>query len=318
VTSLVGIFATAILPIVAVAAAGFTLGRTRGVDPDSLNTVTVYVLAPALVFHSLATTTLGGGTLVRIVLGVVAFAAAMIAVAEAAGRLLGEVEPLLSAMVLSSSFSNAGNYGIPLSAFAFGAVGRSTAVLFLASQSVLMYTVGVYIASRGGGRRGLSGVRRVLGVPLIYAVVAALGLRALDAVPPASSTAMQTLKLVGDSSIPVMLLILGIQLAHTDYGEAIRRVAVVNVLKMGVAPVVGVGVALAVGFSNPVVARTFVLEAATPAAVTPLILVAEFSGDVDGDVGVAQYVSTAVLTTTLVSIPVLTLLIAVLETGAIV
>lgn len=93
------IFASAILPIIVVAGVGFLLGRFRDVDPGALNTVTVYVLAPALVFHSLATTTLSGGELVRVTLGVAAFHLLMLAIAEGVGRLSGETESLLSVLV---------------------------------------------------------------------------------------------------------------------------------------------------------------------------------------------------------------------------
>ncbi|MFB6154975.1 MAG: AEC family transporter [Haloferacaceae archaeon] len=316
--SLLSIFGTAILPIVAIAAVGFVLGRQTDVDPDPLNTVTVYVFAPALVFHSLSTTTLSSGTLVRVTVGVVAYAAVMLVLTEALGRLLGSEEPLLSAVVLVATFSNAGNYGIPLSEFAFGAVGRSTAVLYLAGQAVLMYTVGVYVASRSGGTRGFAGVRRVLTLPLLYAVLAALLVRWLGVVPPAGGNAMQTVKLVGDAAIPVMLVILGIQLARTDYGAALSRVGPPTVLKMAVAPAVAVGIALLLDFGNATVARTFVLESSMPSAVTPLILLMEFS-DVDvGGISVPEYVSTVVLVTTLSSIPVLTVLIALLDSGALV
>jgi predicted permease len=314
--SLLSIFATAILPIVAIAGIGFLLGRVKTVDPDPLNTIVVYVLAPALVFHSLATTTLGGGTLVRVVGGVVVFTIAMVLVAETVGRLFGTDDPLLSALVLVSAFPNSGNYGLPVSEFAFGETGRSTAVLFLTAQGVLIYTVGVYIASRSGGSGGLAGVKRAVKIPLVYAVLAALAVRYLGVVPPEGSAALSTLKLVGDSSIPVMLLILGLQLAQTDYGAALRRAGMANVLKMVVAPVVGIGVALAMGFDNPAVAKTFALESAMPAAVTPLILVAEFAGGEQvGGIEVAEYVSTVVLTTTLVSVPLLTVFIALLDAG---
>ncbi|WP_224269980.1 AEC family transporter [Haloprofundus salinisoli] len=317
--SLVSIFATAILPILTLAGVGFLLGRTQNVDPGPLNTITLYVLAPALVFHSLATTTLGGGTLVRVAAGVAVYTFAMIVVAEGIGRLLGEPEPLLSALVLVSAFPNAGNYGVPLSEFAFGATGRSTAVLYLSVQGVLMYTAGIYIASRSGGSAGLAGFKRVLRIPLVYAVVVALAARWLGLVPPVDGAAMETLKLVGDSSIPVMLLILGIQLANTDYGSALSRVGVASALKMAVAPVVGLGVAFALGFADSTVARVFVLECAMPAAITPLILVIEFSDGVTiGGLSAAEYVSAVVFSTTIVSIPVLTLLIAVLESGAVI
>lgn len=316
--SLLSIFATAILPIVAIAGVGFLLGRVKTVDPDPLNTVVVYVLAPALVFHSLATTDLGGGTLVRVVAGVAVYTVAMILVSEAVGRLFGTEDPLLSALVLVSAFPNSGNYGVPVSEFAFGATGRSTAVLYLTAQGVLIYTVGVYIASRSGGSGGLAGLKRAVKIPLVYAVVAALAVRYLGLVPPDGSAALSTLKLVGDSSIPVMLLILGLQLSQTDYGAALRRAGTANVLKMVVAPVVGVGVALLMGFENQTVAKVFALECAMPAAVTPLILVAEFAGGEQvGGVDVAEYVSTVVLTTTLVSVPLLTVFIALLDAGVV-
>ena len=192
--SLLSIFAGSVLPIVTIAAAGITLGRVRSIAVEPLNTVTIYVLTPALVFHSVATSDLGGETLLKIVGGVVAFALVMAALAEGVGHALGEDEPIRSALVLVSSFSNSGNFGIPLSAFAFGAVGRATAVVYLVGQSVVVYTVGVYLASRSGGARGLGSIRRVFELPLVYAVVLAAGARWLGVVPPADGTAMSTFR----------------------------------------------------------------------------------------------------------------------------
>jgi hypothetical protein len=319
--SLVSIFGTAILPIVAIAAAGFLLGRLRDVEVGPLNTVTVYVLAPALVFHSLATTDLGGETLLGIGLGVVCFTAAMTVVAETVGRSLGETEPLLGAFVLVSVFANAGNYGIPVSEFAFGSVGRSTAVVYLVAQSVAMYTLGVYVAARGNDGDWREGVRAVFTIPLVYAVAAAALARALAVVPPADSATMEAVGLVGDAAIPVMLLILGIELAGTDYTGAAVRVAPAVGLKMLVAPVVAVGVVTLVGTVvafDPTVARVFVLECAMPAAVTPLILTGEFAGEAVDDMDPMAYASTTVLVSTLLSIPMLTALIALLEAGVVV
>jgi predicted permease len=316
---LVGIFGSAVGPIVAIAAVGYVLATIRDVDPEPLNTAVVYVLAPALVFHSLAVTELEAATLLRVTIGIAAFTGVMWGVAELAGRAVGEEEPALSALVLVAIFCNSGNLGIPVSDFAFGDVGRQTAVLFLSVQSVLMYTVGVYVASRSSGSAGLEGVRRVFYIPLVYAVIAALLARAADVVPPADTAAMETLQLVGDASIPLMLLILGIQLARADTASAVSRAWPATALKMGVAPLVGLGVALLVGFENQTVARVFVLETAMPAAVTPLILAIEFAGSARTEgVLVSEYVSTCVFLTTLLAIPVLTVLIAVLQSGVVI
>ena len=314
----VSVFTTAILPIVAVGGVGYLPGSVRDVGTDGLNTVVVYVLAPALVFHSLATTTLAGATLVRITVAVVLFHIVAIVVAEAAGRAVGASRTALAALILVTAFPNTGNYGIPVSNFAFGETGRATAVVALSVQAVLIYSLGVYIAGRGSGGGVAAGVRRVFGVPLVYAVVAALLARWLGVVPPTESTVMSTLQLVGDSAIPLMLLVVGIQLARTDVGSTLSTVGGAVGLKMVVAPVLGVGVALAVGFSDPVVARTFVLETAMPSAVTPVILVGEFAeGEVAG-VPVAEFVSTAIFATTLVSVVTLTALIVILQAGVVV
>jgi len=315
--SLLSIFGTAILPIVALAGVGYLLARVTGVAADGLNTITIYVLAPALVFHSIATTELGARTLAAVGVGVLLFTAVMAVVAEGVGRGLGETEPLLGSLVLVSIFANAGNYGIPVSEFAFGDVGRATAVVYIAAQSVAMYTLGVYLAARGDGRDVREGLTTVFTIPLVYAVLAAILLRTLGAVPPADTAAMETVGLVGDSAIPVMLLILGIELATTKLGTATFRVTPAVVLKMAVAPVVGVGVALLVGFENPDVARVFVLECAMPSAVTTLILTGEFSGPAAGDLGATDYASTTIFATTVLSVPMLTGLIALLQAGVI-
>jgi predicted permease len=316
VSSLLSIFATAILPIITLAGVGVALGRLRDVDIAPLNTVTVYVLVPALIFHSITTATLAGSTLARIGVATAAYLFVMVVVAEAVGRLTDVREPILSALVLVSAFPNSGNYGIPLSGFAFGPDGRNTAVIYLTVQAILVYTGGIYIAQRSGGSRGLAGMKRALEIPLVYAVVAALLARYFGLVPPVDGTAMATVELVGNAAIPLLLLILGIQLADTDFGAALSSVGTATLLKMVVAPVVGAGIALLVGFGNPTVARTFVLECATPAAITPLLLVVEFGGEstVDG-LSVAEFVSTTVLVTTILSVPLLTALIALLQSG---
>ncbi|WP_132059094.1 AEC family transporter [Halorussus amylolyticus] len=316
--SLVSALTTAILPVLSIAAVGFLLGKAREIDVDPLGTITIYVLTPALVFYSLATSSLSGGLAAKLVGGAIVTTMAMVVLAEGVGRLLGESEPVLGALVLSSAFPNAGNYGIPLAVFAFGAVGRSTAVLYIASQSLLMYTVGVYLASRGGETSARGAVMEVFKLPLVYAVIAAWVARWLGVVPPTDTAAMETIRLVGDSAIPVMLLILGIQLANTRHGAALSRVGVSNGLKLVVAPLVAVGVALALGLGeNPTVARVFVLEAGMPAAVTPLILSIEYDEGAEGLSG-PEYVSTAIFVSTLASVGTLTVLIAVLQAGLLV
>ena len=316
--SFISVFATAILPIVGVGGVGYLLGRWRSIDTDALNTVIVYILAPALVFYSLATTTLAQSTLFRASVAVIIYHLLAMGVAAGIGRLFNKSKTAVAALMLVTAFPNSGNYGIPVSNFAFGSTGRATAVIYLSVQGIILYTLGVYIASRGGTKSRLAGIKRVFTIPLVYAVIAALIARVLQIVPSTDTTAMATIKLVGDAAIPLMLLVVGIRLARTDIGSTLSAVGLGVGLKMVIAPVIGLGTAVMIGFDDPIVARTFVLESAMPSAVTPMILVAEFgSGDVAG-VPIAEFVSAAVFVSTMISIPVLTLVIVILKSGAVI
>jgi predicted permease len=128
---------------------------------------------------------------------------------------------------------------------------------------------------------------------------------------------MTTIKLVGDASIPLMLVVLGIELADVDVG-ALSRAVTPTVLKLGVAPSVGLAIAHVIGFGELTVARTFVLLCATPVALVPLALAIEYGGTRKADgLSVSSYLSSVIFVTTVLSVVVLTVLISLLRSGVI-
>lgn len=311
--SLVSAFVSAILPIFAIMTLGYVMASFLELDAVPLNTITLYAFLPALVFHSLATTTLGGSAMLRIFAAVVGFVAVMLIIGELIGRLVNTPEPFLSAMVLAAGFPNAGFYGIPLAEFAFGPVGRTTAILYITALSVLMYTVGVYVASRAGGHGGVGAVREIYRLPLVYAVIIGFVARWFDVVPPESGTLMTTIGLVGSAAIPLMLVVLGIQLADVEV-TALTRAVIPTVLKLGVAPAIATGFVLVLSFQDLTVARVFILLCSTPVALTPLVLLMAY-GDQPQDASASKYITTVIAVTTLASVPVLTVLISLLNAG---
>jgi predicted permease len=312
--SLADVFVGTVLPVLSIAGVGYLLGLFRDVDVGPLNTVTLYVLLPALILHSLVTSPLGGRAAARLFAAIAAFTLVMLALGWGVGRALGETGPRLSALTLAAAFPNVGNFGIPVSEFAFGSTGRTTAVLFVVGQQVVLYTVGVYVASRGS-HSPREAVGRVLRLPLLPVVAVGLAVSAAGVAPPSDGTAMETLALVGNASIPVFLLILGLELADADSLGLVRRTSPAVALKLLVAPAVGVALAVLLGFQHTDVARTFALETAAPVAITPLALLVEFAPDDGADVSGPAYMSSTILLTMLGSVPVVTLLIAALRGG---
>jgi len=317
--SIVAVLTSAVGPPLSIAAAGYLLGRWKDVDVEPLSTVTVYLLLPALVFHSIATMPIAPATVGSLLATMVVFTAVLAGIAVAVGSLSGESGMTLRTGAIAAAIPNAGNFGIPVATFAFGAVGRTTAVLFVLVQNVLMYTVGVYVLSRGGDADGrLAALRRVFELPLTYAVLAAGAALALGVVPPVDGPVMGTIEMAGDASIPVFLVILGIQLADMRPGTAFRRALPLVSVKVLVAPLLALGVVLAVGVADTVAARSFVMLAAGPSGVVPLVLAIEFGSDDGPDLSPADYVGTVIFLTVLGSLPVVTGLIVLLRTGVLV
>lgn len=314
--SIASTFVSAILPVLAIAAAGYLLGRVRAVDVEPVNAVTLYVLMPALVLHSLLSTGLGGAAVAGLVAAMIGFTFVMMALSAAVGRALGESGPALTALAFTGAFPNTGNFGIPVATFAFGSVGRDVAVVFVIVQNVLFYTLGVVLVAGTGSGTARTAGRRIVRLPVVHAVVLALAVRAAGVAPPPGGVVMDTLRLVGDASIPLFLVILGLQLAASEPGGTLKRTLPAVGLKLLVAPVVGVGVALTLAIDPPAAARAFVLLCAGPIAVSPLVLFVEFGDDADGTSG-AAYLSTAVFVTTLASVVVVTAAIVLLRAGVV-
>ena len=315
--SLLTVLTSAVGPPLAIAAAGYLLGRWKDVDIEPLSTVTIYLLMPALVFHSITTMPISPETAGALVATMVAFTGVLAVVAGTVGSLAGESGVVLRGGAMAAAIPNAGNFGIPVATFAFGDVGRTTAVLFVLVQNVLMYTVGVYALSSGGEETHLAALKRVLALPLTWAVGLAGVVLALGVVPPEGGPVMGTVSMVGDASIPVFLVILGLQLADMRPASALRRTLPMVGVKVLVAPVVALAAVLAVGVTDSTAARAFVMLAAGPAGVTPLVLAVEF-GDSDADLTAAEYVGTVIFLTILGSLPVVTGLIVLLRTGVLV
>lgn len=301
--SLVGVFVATILPVLLVALVGYVLGVVSDVDVDPLNTVTLYVLLPALVFYSLTTTAVDSGGITVVVGAVVAFTLGMVAVSALAGRALGTGGGGRRGLVLASAFPNVGNFGIPVTAAAFGAAGRETAVLFVVGQNVLLFTVGVFVAASGRRVDAREPLRRIASFPLLYVVVAAVLLRLAGIELSPSDPMMGTIEMVGNAAIPVFLLILGMQLARTDAGATLRRTTPALAMKLAVAPAVAFALVAVIEFPSVVVAQAFVVLAAGPVAVGTLSLAIEFSdAEPDAAVDTPAYLSTVVFLTTLASV----------------
>ncbi|MEV5809412.1 AEC family transporter [Streptomyces parvulus] len=199
--------------IAVVIAVGYVLGLRGHLGPQGREVLTrlaFHVASPALLFTTLATADLSvvfSSRLLVTALSTVAVAGAFVAVGVV--RRWGVGRTTIGA--LCSGYVNSGNLGIPIAVYVLGDASLVAPVLLF--QLVLVTPVAVTILDLSGGgakgplwRRLLTPLRNPIALGSLAGVaVAATGLR----VP---APVMDPLTLIGNMSVPAVLLAFGISL----------------------------------------------------------------------------------------------------------
>ena len=209
------------LPVFIIIALGYLLERWLSLGVRPISRVIFYVLAPCLVFSSAATSAVSGADMGKIVFFVLLTTLVMGLVSWAVTKVLRFSRAMASAFLLTTLFINAGNYGLPINLFAFGQAGLERAAIFYTASALLTNSVGVYLASRGQAS-GLDALRNVFKVPLVYGALAGfvVNLAAITVPEPVA----KAVDLLGEASVPSMLLLVGAQLARTSLASGLTEI----------------------------------------------------------------------------------------------
>jgi predicted permease len=290
-----------ILPIFLVAAVGFWLRRGMGLDKHVLSKLSFNALSPCLVFSLLVTTELPAGQLLQLALFAALSIGLMGLVGVVTGRLLKLSRLDTVALVIALMFVNGGNYGLTFNQLRYGDEGLARAIVYYATSTILLFTVGIVIASMGR-KSGRETLGRLLRLPAAYAVLLALLVYGFSI--PIPAPIMRSIQLIGAAALPVMLLVLGMQLADMDGWGNWRLAAPAVALRLIGGPLVALGVATGLGL-NGLGRSVSIIEASMPTAVIVTILATEF--DVQ-----PSLMTTVVLLSTIFSLLTLPLMIALL------
>lgn len=299
---IVSIFSQDILPIFILAAVGFLLARRAGASVKTLSTVSFHALSPCLLFDQLVSSRVSVGQSWRVVAFCLLMTIAIGLAARAAAVPLRLDRRGLTSFLLVIMFSNSGNYALPVVLFAFGEQALAFASVYFVTSAILVYTVGVFIASSGHGnlRKALGGLVRV---PAVYGAVAAVLVLASGAQVPVE--VMRPVSLLSDAAIPVMLLVLGAQLERASWPTHPSVVATAVALSLVVSPVIAFALSGLLGLEGPA-RQAAITEASMPAAVVTTVLALEFDLD-------AEFATSVVVFSTLLSPLTLVALIAYLR-----
>ncbi len=264
-----------LLPLGLVLGATVAVGAATNLDPRPLSVATFWLFAPCLVLDALVS----GGVDLMALPAVLAVPAIVGLVGWGLGELVLRVLRIEArardALLLAAVLTNAGNLGLPIVTFRWGAIGAATGAVVLVGTSLVSATIGVWIAARGGA--GGPSVHRLLRVPVVWAAVLGLGLRLLDVSLP--MPVGRAVTLLGGAAIPCMLVVLGLQLrairgVRPD-DVPLRGLVAVALLKLGAVPLLALGVGAAAGLGGDPL-RILVAQHAMPTAVFSIVLATEY------------------------------------------
>jgi predicted permease len=271
------LFGHVVLPVLILVGLGALVQRWRPIDLKSLSNLQISLFVPAFLFVRVADSTLswtqmagiaGAVVLAKLVLGLPLYALL---------RARKLPRPTMTAVLLGAVIFNAGNFGIPVAERAFGREGGAVQALVVMVANLSLWGVAYVLLAGidGGFRRAIAGYFRL---PMVYCLIAALGLKALHANLP--EPVAYALHLVAEGLVPLALITLGAQLAKQTRRPRWRIVGPVIVLKLLALPAAAALVVWALGLW-PWPGAALIVAAAGPTAVNTLLLTMEQDGDVE-------------------------------------
>lgn len=184
---------------------------------------------------------------------------------------------------LMTIFPNVGFMGIPVITSIFGSESTIYIVFYMLGYNLLLYTYGLLLAGKAAADAGKesaaqktgSGWKRMLN-PGTLASAAAVIIFLLQ--PPAPDAVVTFFDYMGNATIPLSMLLIGVSIARADLKKIFTNVRVYafTILKMLVLPI---GMALLLGGipADPTVFGVFILQLAMPVG-SIVTLIAKESG----------------------------------------
>jgi malonate transporter len=272
----------------------------------TLNRIAFYIFSPALLFSALATTSVENifsPVIVVVLLSSIATAMLFVLLSRIFFRRSSSQTTI---GVAASTYANSNNIGLPISVFVIGDVTYFAPLMML--QIVLFLPV--ILAVLESGKSGKTSVRKmILGTflnPLIVAAVLGFLVSLNSIVLP--DIVLQPLVTMGAAAVPVLLFAYGISLRgqkvfHADGDRAVSVTA--TVLKGLVMPTVALIVGLVVFHLPPHQLFAAVILACLPTAQNVFTYASVYKAEVFA-------VRDVIFTTTIVSLPIMFVVAAVL------
>ncbi len=205
---MLGQILSTMLPVFLITGCGAVYGRYRRPDIKGLNVLNMELFVPLLVFSVLADQQAPLQEYARLALGAtVVVLGSGIVLYPLARALKLNLKTFLPPMM----FNNSGNMGIPVLLLAFGDAALPAAIVLFIVEMLLHFSVGLYMLDPH-----TSLIQR-LKLPIVFACVAGLVVNLSGIALP--DTLLESMNMLGEVCIPLMLFALGVRMLDIDFND---------------------------------------------------------------------------------------------------
>lgn len=295
-----------ILPVLIVFATGYIGQKKLSLDIKTISTMSLYLMSPPLAFRTFYQTPITHDY-VYIFSFAILLCLLLVMITFIATKLLRTTRSETSAMMLGAVFMNSGNYGAPVALFAFGNEGFHVAVIIMVIHSLLMNSLGIFFASVGSKENtSIKGaLKAVLHMPVLYGAIFGIVLQLCHV--PIHQSIMDGVSLIADASIPVVMLVLGMQLASMSRNRVNYHImGTTTVIRMIASPLIAASILYFMPL-DPVIKSVLILQSAMPAAANTTMIALQFNTAPDL-VSFTTFVTTVI---SIISIPIVLFLLGV-------
>lgn len=263
---------SAVFPVGCIVLIGFIFGKTFTLDESTLSRLALYVLFPALLTDILYRSTITVKDAIEIFVAFALTYLLLCLIAWAIGWRCGFSASIQKSLIATTALPNAGNMGLSVTLFALGEAGLERAVIYLISWNLIVLSTMPAILKGGNF---WSSIIFTFKLPILWGMTLGLVLNSFDVKLPLKLD--EGLHLLAGATIPVSLLLMGIQIATSRFkvGNYEIGASLMRLLGGAIAAYL-VGKFLGLKILD---LQVLVLESAMPSALASFLIVNEFGGD---------------------------------------
>ncbi len=271
-----------VIPIFLIIALGALLGKIKKLNLDPFIFIIMYITAPALVFSSLQKSEIK----IAEFFSMIGYVLIIILILWVISTIIIKLSRIKEkGLQLPMMFGNTGYLGFPVALFAFGVIGLSYAVIYSAIETVVLMSLGIYLAHHKND------FREIFKIPLIYAILIALLFNIINYKLP--SLVLTPIDMIGQITIPLALIVLGYRLTKIKVKQ-VKKALLVSLFRIGAGFIIALSIVSLFSLTG-VLRNILILEAAMPSAVLTMVICHKYRRDPD-------LVASIVFISTLISI----------------